>query len=44
MERKIKEQIFALEMDASTNRLQRLPLDNKIVKVELIVEFFNSFF
>ena len=46
MERMIKEQIFALEMDALTNRLQRLQLDNKIVKVEIIVEFFNysSFF
>ena len=27
----IKQQIFALEMDALTNRLQRLQLDNKIV-------------
>ena len=31
MERMIKQQIFALEMDALTNRLQRLQLDNKIV-------------
>ena len=27
----IKQQIFALEMDALTSRLQRLQLDNKIV-------------
>ena len=31
MERKIKQQIFALEMDALTSHLQRLQLDNKIV-------------
>ena len=31
MERMIKQQIFALEMDALTNRLQRLQLDKKIV-------------
>ena len=31
MERMIKQQIFALEMDALTSRLQRLQLDNKIV-------------
>ena len=31
MERMIKQQIFALEMDALTNPLQRLQLDNKIV-------------
>ena len=31
MERMIKQQIFALEMDALTNRLQGLQLDNKIV-------------
>ena len=38
----IKQQIFSLEMDALTNRLQRLQLDNKIVKVEIIVEFLSS--
>ena len=27
----IKQQIFALEMDALTSRLQRLQLDNKII-------------
>ena len=27
----IEQQIFALEMDSLTNRLQRLQLDNKIV-------------
>ena len=31
MNRMIEQQIFALEMDALTNRLQRLQLDNKIV-------------
>ena len=31
LERMIKEQIFAFEMDALTNRLQRLQLDNEIV-------------
>ena len=31
MDRMIEQQIFALEMDALTNRLQRLQLDNKIV-------------
>ena len=31
MERMIKQQIFALEMDALTSRLQRLQLDDKIV-------------
>ena len=31
MERMMKQQIFALEMDALTNRLQGLQLDNKIV-------------
>ena len=31
MERMIKQQIIALEMDALTSRLQRLQLDNKIV-------------
>ena len=31
MERMIKQQIFALEMDALTSRLQGLHLDNKIV-------------
>ena len=31
MERTIKQQTFALEMDALTNRLQLLQLDNKIV-------------
>ena len=31
MERMIEQQIFALEMDALTSRLQRLQLDNKIV-------------
>ena len=29
----IKEQIFALEIDALTSRLQRLQLDNKIVSL-----------
>ena len=31
MERTLKQQIFALEMDELTSRLQRLQLDNKIV-------------
>ena len=31
MERMINQRIFALEMDALRNRLQRLQLDNKIV-------------
>ena len=31
MDRMIEQQIFALEMDTLTNRLQRLQLDNKIV-------------
>ena len=31
MERMIKQQIFALEMDVLTSRLQRLQLDDKIV-------------
>ena len=31
MERMIKQQIFALEMDALTSRLKRLQLDNKII-------------
>ena len=31
MDRMIEQQIFALEMDALTNRLQRLQLDKKIV-------------
>ena len=31
MDGMIKQQIFALEMDALTNRLQQLHLDNKIV-------------
>ena len=31
MDRMIEQQIFALEMDALTNRFQRLHLDNKIV-------------
>ena len=31
MERMVKQQIFALEMDTLTNHLQRLLLHNKIV-------------
>ena len=33
MNRMIEQQIFALEMDALANRLQRLQLDNKIVNL-----------
>ena len=41
LERMIKQQTFSLKMDALTNRLQWLQLDNKIVKAEITVKFFN---